>query len=216
VGSGDIRYAVDASTNLADRTGYITVFAQDAIPPHSLVLTINQRAATCTYTLSTDERTHGFGGATNGVSVNTLLTCSWLVINTNDWVTILSAMPAGGFSGSNSIHYLVTNNPYATARTGVVMIADQNFIIVQRSSEDGPPFAFQTIEATGVGQSGQVRLRLAGAPAGVWEVQTSTNLSTWAPLAVVTNLTGAVEYLYSPPAGNRRFYRALRLRPLDP
>ena len=36
----------------------------------------------------------------------------------------------------------------------------------------------------------QVRLRLIGAPSGVWQLQGSANLVNWQPITLVTNTTG--------------------------
>ena len=207
LGSNEVVYSVQANTNLAPRTGYITFFGQDGIPPTSLVLTVNQQAATCTFSISRPFRLHGFGGSTDETFVTTLATCSWLVVNTNSWITITSAMPPGGKSGSGTLEYSVTNNPFPVARTGAVMIADQILTVAQRSSTDGPPFAFQTVECD---PNGDVRMRLGGAPAGVWRIESTSNFVTWSQVALVTNTIGVVEYTHPHPAGSPGlFYRAI-------
>jgi hypothetical protein len=127
-----------------------------------------------------------FGAGTGTIKVTTKDECSWSVLNTNTWVTITTPLPAGGTNGTATINYSVTNNPFPVARTGTVTLANQTLTLMQRSSTDGPPFAFQTVERDA---NGDVRLRLGGAPAGVWRIDSSSNLITWTTVA--TNLTAS-------------------------
>jgi hypothetical protein len=58
--------------------------------------------------------------------------------------------------------------------------------------------------------SGAVNLQMLG-PAGVWEIQSSSNLLSWQPITALTNRTGKLEYLdTSVTNAGQRFYRALR------
>jgi len=53
------------------------------------------------------------------------------VVNTNDWITILSSTNS---SGSNIVSYSIAANPTIFDRAGVVMIADQVLTLVQRGA----------------------------------------------------------------------------------
>ena len=54
----------------------------------------------CSAVLSPGSRTHGYGAATNTVSVTTSGKCRWYVLNTNNWITILSDTNVTGGVGS--------------------------------------------------------------------------------------------------------------------
>src|SRR5437867_7007699 len=83
---------------------------------------VNPVAAACTYSISPMNRVHGYGAATNSVSLTTASGCAWTVSNTNGWITILS--PTNGF-GPGSVSYAVDANLSVIWRTGVVAIADE-------------------------------------------------------------------------------------------
>src|SRR5439155_10176971 len=90
---------------------------------------VNPVAAACTYSISPTNRVHGYGATTNSVSLTTASGCAWTVVNTNDWITILS--PTNGL-GSVSVSYAVDANLSVNWRTGVVMIADQFLTLSQQ------------------------------------------------------------------------------------
>src|SRR5207253_7138035 len=92
-------------------------------------LSVSQEAAACTYSISPTNRVHGYGAATNSVSLTTASGCAWTVANTNGWITILS--PTNGL-GRGSVNYAVDANLSVNWRTGVVMIADQLLTLSQQ------------------------------------------------------------------------------------
>jgi hypothetical protein len=64
-------------------------------------------------------------------------------------------------------------------------------------------------EPTFVVGGGEVTLKLTGPP-GVFEIETSSDLTNWQRIATVTNTTGVMEYRDSVPENTtQRFYRAL-------
>src|SRR5438093_1215012 len=123
LGSDIVSYAVDANLNVNWRTGVVMIADQ--------FLTLSQQPTSCTYSISPTNRVHGYGAATNSVSLTTASGCVWTVLNTNSWITILS--PTNGL-GSSSVSYAVDANLSANGRTGVVMIADQLFTLSQQST----------------------------------------------------------------------------------
>ena len=77
-------------------------------------------------------------------------------------------------------------------------------LVVTRSNS----FLFEAITLPG---PDQVQLQLIGEVGATWNLQHSADLSTWEPLATVTNLTGRLEYIHTTPSGaGQRFYRAVK------
>ena len=97
-------------------------------PSNTVSFTVNQSGQACTFTLAPTSASHGGNMDTGAVSVTTLTGCAWTVLNTNAWIDITS--PANS-SGSGAVTYTVAGNPLMTARTGIVVIAGQNFPVVQ-------------------------------------------------------------------------------------
>jgi hypothetical protein len=60
--------------------------------------------------------------------VTTLFDCSWSVVNTNSWVSILSG---SNHLGSETLTYLIATNASDTVRTGFVSIAGETLTISQ-------------------------------------------------------------------------------------
>jgi len=68
-------------------------------------------------------------------------------------------------------------------------------------------------EAVDRSDLGGVKLRLIGQAGVVWELQSSSDLEHWAPLARRTNETGTIEFTDAVPgtmAATQRFYRAFK------
>jgi len=58
--------------------------------------------------------------------------------------------------------------------------------------------------------NGAANLKMLG-PVGVWEVQRSSDLSSWQPMLRLTNTTGQLEYLDTTATNTvQRFYRAVK------
>jgi hypothetical protein len=77
-------------------------------------------------------------------------------------------------------------------------------LVITRSNA----FLFEALTLPG---PDQVRLRLIGEVGATWSLEHSADMSSWAPLATVTTLTGKVEYLHTTPTGaGQRFYRAVK------
>lgn len=193
-GNGTVTYAVAANSSLSPRAGNLVVDGQ--------VYAVMQDGFVCSFRLSPTNRTHGFAATTNTVNVITTTNCAWTATASDPWITILSG---GGGAGNGTVTYSVLGNLTPIQRTGTVMVADQALTLVQRAATNG--FSFEAITMQ---EGGSVRLRLVGAPAGVWAVQSSSNLLDWVHLTHVTNVTGAVEHIDpGQPHRGLRFYRAV-------
>ena len=181
LGSTNLGYLVAANTGLSERTGSVLIADQ--------VLTLIQRAAACDYDLSPTNRNHGFGAATNTLTVSTSPGCSWMVVNTNSWVSILS-----GATGNNSgdITYSVDENVGLSERTGVVVVAGLPFTIVQK----GASCAYSLSPSVRThGYSGSTdSLTLSTASNCPWII---TNLNSWITFTSGSNGVGASALNYT-------------------
>ena len=178
--SGSVTYALESNPNIVARTGLITVAGQ--------VVTVVQRGAACTFTLSTSNLTHGPGALTNSVSLTTLDGCAWGVTTVSGWITILSPI---NNTNSGSVSYALAANPAGLARTGVVTIAGQELTLVQQAA----PCTYDLSPATRthdfLGASNSVVLTtLAGCS---WNA-ISTN--AWITITAPTNGTGSATISY--------------------
>ena len=194
-GNGLITYSVDPNFSVDGRTGYLAVADQ--------VFLVTEAGFPCSYKTSPASRNHGFGAATNIISVTAATNCVWAVNCTNDWVTIRSAAIG---SGNGLVTYSVSANLTPTSRTGVVMVADQSMVINQRGVTNG--FAFDFINLL---PGGLVDMRLSGGPGGLWEILSSVDLLTWNYVTSATNITGTVEVIVPGPTNKQAvFYRAVQ------
>ena len=91
-----------------------------------LVVTVPSREESCTYMVSPRNPTHGLGREAGAVTVSTQAGCEWSVLNTNNWITILS--PARN-SGGGTVNYIVSAT--TRARSGVIKIAGQSITVTQ-------------------------------------------------------------------------------------
>lgn len=128
----DITYTIDGTRTLItfDYVGVDRVFfASSPDVPFAmddLVVTVPPPDASCTYAVVPRSPQHGLGAETGTVEVRTQRGCEWSVSNTNDWITILSAL---NNSGAATVTYAV--NAATSARTGVIKIAGQSVTITQ-------------------------------------------------------------------------------------
>jgi hypothetical protein len=192
-GTGTVTYALSANTNFVSRNGSILIGDQN--------FAIDQAAYLCSYKLSPTNRNHGFGANTNTVNVIAGSSCAWTATTANNWIAITSG---GSGAGNGTITYTVQANFGSTTRTGAIAVADQVLTLTQSPATDG--LSFEMFDRA---PNGQVTLRLAGGPSGIWELQTTTNLINWTKVADLTNTTGRVECVLPPSGSEARFYRAV-------
>jgi len=117
-GNGTVTYAVAANTSVLSRTGAVDVAGQ--------FFTVVQAGVPCVFALSAGGAAHGGDAETGSVDVTTDASCNWSVVNTNSWITITN-----GGTGSRMVSYSVAANPNFSPRSGVVVIAGQNFTVTQ-------------------------------------------------------------------------------------
>jgi hypothetical protein len=119
--SGSVTWAVAYNTSSIGRTGVVVIAGKN--------FTVRQDPAICTYQISPTNRTHGYGVATNAVSIDTLSICPWNVVNTNSWITFYA--PTNGVGDSTNITYSLLANPAFSNRTGLVFIGGQSLVLTQ-------------------------------------------------------------------------------------
>jgi hypothetical protein len=169
-----------------------------------------------------------------GVRRGPLVANNGFFVNTNQVrygrIGVAAGVPAGEafLPGTNVLaevcfRSLVTNRPVSSAVRFVNQpiareISDPDANPMGATWQDGTAvlalgnaLLFERIATT---NGAQVRLRLVGAPSGVWQLQGSANLINWQAVTVVTNTTGVLEYLdISPTNAQLRFYRAVQPQP---
>jgi YD repeat-containing protein len=105
--------------------------------------------------------------------------------------------PAPGFTGTDSFVYTLADGASAlSSATATVTVLPTGPVIM--------------LESPALLGGNQFSLLIRGRAAEVYQMQVSTNLASWANLALVTNVTGVVPFTTPlPPNTPRRFYRAL-------
>ncbi|HEY0551744.1 MAG TPA: BACON domain-containing carbohydrate-binding protein, partial [Verrucomicrobiae bacterium] len=132
---GDGVYDTEPNTELIITNNYYTlgsriVRARITDPAGAVAVSapVAVNVTTCLTTLSPLTRFHGFSGSTGAVEVTVGPKCNWLVVNTNDWIVILSG--SNGIS-SGWVNYNVLPNPFFAERQGYLTIGDEVFLVRQ-------------------------------------------------------------------------------------
>src|SRR6185436_12038824 len=174
-GNATINYIIPANPGINERTGLVAIADQ--------TLTIIQHGAACDISISPTNRTHGFSAATNSVILDSPVGCSWIIVNTNGWLSIMSGTNG---AGSNVVTYTISENTAPLDRVGVVMIGGQQFQITQRGV------------ACSLSLSPTNRTHGNGAATGTVAVTTaagcdwtSSNTNTWLTIVSGANGTGS-------------------------
>lgn len=192
-GNATVAYSITSHTGLVTRAGNIAIADQ--------LFALSQSPASCNYKLSPTNRAHGFGATTNSVAITAGAACAWNIATTNTWITFLT--PTSG-TGNSNVTYTISANFGNDARVGHITLVDEVLVLTQAAPTNG--FVFESVT---VSPSGDLNVRLGGGPAGIWELQSSTNLSNWTKIADLTNITGRVDYHAPPPLAPMKYLRAV-------
>ena len=115
----------------------------------------------------------------------------------------LTALPASGQA------FLNWSGDASGADNPLVVTMNQSRVITAHFSKR-PSLAFAT--CSGRADPEAIHLLVTGEAVAAYEIQHSTNLLNWSPLATVTNLWGTVQHTdVMATNGSQRFYRALGL-----
>ncbi len=120
--NGTVSYSVAANTDVASRTGAISIAGT------TFTVTQAGGGSTCTYAITPTQSFTAAAG-TGTASITAPSGCAWQAISNNtSWLTVTSG--ANG-SGNGKVSYAVTANTYTTPRAGTLTIAGQTFSIIQ-------------------------------------------------------------------------------------
>ena len=123
---GTFGYDVAPNPDSSPRNGSFTVWGE-------AIFNVLQNAAPCSngFSILPASATPEPEPETNTVQVTAVGGCPWSVVNSNEWITILS--PTNN-TNSGSVTWAVALNTSSLGRTGVVVIAEKNFTIRQKAA----------------------------------------------------------------------------------
>jgi hypothetical protein len=198
MGDGVVVYALSPNNTSSPRNGNVTIGGENFLVTQSGTFT------GCTISLSPTNRTHGSASATGTVSVTTQAGCTWSVIETNTWITILSSL---NNSNSGTAIYRVLANTNSQPRSGTIRVGGQSFVVTQSGTSLAATSApkLQLVKNPGTGAS----LSLQGEAGRTYVVECSVDLINWIPIS--TNSAPAT--VTDTPSANapRRFYRMVEI-----
>jgi hypothetical protein len=185
-GATTVTYTVAANTSPTDRTGVLTIAGR------SLVVTQAGVGAACSATLSAYTANVSSSTGEISVAVTTDSACSWTATSTSNWLTVSSGSSGGG---NGTVVIIPASNTLVTSRSGIVVIAGQEFRVTQSGSAMSPTCA-PTLNpsgttASGNGGTGQVTVSVAtGCP---W---TASSNADWLAISAGSSgaASGAVAY----------------------
>jgi pseudomonalisin len=118
-GSGSVTYMVAANASTAARTGTLTIAG--------LTFTVNQFAATCTYTITLGALTGSSTGATGSIAVMAPTGCAWTAVSNVSWTTIKSGATG---TGNGTVTVFIARNTTGKTETGTITVAGHTVTIV--------------------------------------------------------------------------------------
>jgi hypothetical protein len=122
-GNANVSYAVAANTVMSPRTGTISVGGR--------TYTVNQAAASCSYSFAPGSQAVAHDGGNYAVDVTTLSGCSWTATSNVPWITVSNP---GSHNGNATVSYTVAPNAGSFTRSGSLTIGNRLFSISQSSS----------------------------------------------------------------------------------
>ena len=174
-GNGSVPYSVAANPSTSARTGTLTVAGQ--------TYTVNQAAASCTFSIAPTSQSVTAAGGTGSTAVTAPAGCAWTgVSNTTSWLSVTSGATG---SGNGTVAFSAAVNPNTTARTGTLTIAGQTFTVNQAAASCTYALAPTSQAVTAAGGTGSTAVT---APAGCAWTGVS-NDPTW--LTITSGGTGS-------------------------
>ena len=125
-GSGDLIYNLRPNPYTTPRTGMVWIADE--------LLTLIQDPSPggpCVYEVSPRLRSHGYGAASNYTKVSVPAGCTWTVVNTNSWISVVP-----GYLGiaTDDVGYLVEPNPSTIPRSGNLTVAGHTYTVNQEGA----------------------------------------------------------------------------------
>jgi hypothetical protein len=120
-GNGSFSYSFTANPVASPRSGTISAGGQ--------TFTVNQVAASCTFSINPTGQAVLAGGGTGSTNVTAPQGCTWNAFsNASTWLTITSG--ANG-DGNGPVNFSASANPNGTQRIGTLSVAGQTFTVTQ-------------------------------------------------------------------------------------
>jgi len=127
-GLGSVVFAIAPNTSTSPRTGTLLVAGY--------TITVNQGAASCSYSVTPTSFSVGTLESTNTISVTTGTLCTYTATVSVPWITITSGATG---SGLTPVTFRVDANPTGPARTGTIGIGDKTVTVNQAGGPVLPP-----------------------------------------------------------------------------
>ncbi|HWJ54731.1 MAG TPA: BACON domain-containing carbohydrate-binding protein, partial [Vicinamibacterales bacterium] len=126
-GDGSMRYTAAGNPAVSERRGAVVV--------NGVRVEIGQAAAACAFSLDRSQQSIGAGGGRLDVAVTAQAACAWTARTDAPWIAISSG--AAG-QGSGTVSLSISPNAAAQARSSVVTIAGQPYLVEQAGAAVGP------------------------------------------------------------------------------
>jgi hypothetical protein len=201
VGSGTVIYAVAANPTASIRSGIVGIDGQN------FFVTQSGEAPPCTVSISPSNRTHSSAAATGTVNVATAPGCTWSVMNTNPWITIVSTNNGATNSvlgtGPGTVVYSISANDSPAMRSGNIKIGGRNFLVVQLGVSSPCTLALSPASGTHGAGSSTGLVSVTTQASCLWSAVTTnpwiTILSGSNTLGSISSVgNGMVRYLVAP------------------
>ncbi len=177
-GSNQVTYVVAENRVPSSRTGYITIGEK--------IFTVTQWGTDCALALSPIARVHGENAEQSTVTISTASGCPWTIINTNEWITNLTAQSG---NTSSNFTYALSAHVGGAPRVGVVWVNDQSFTVIQQPCA----FAIDPVSRAHFYSAQTGSICVAAGPVCAWAIEnTNSWISFSSPLQVMGN--GRVDY----------------------
>ena len=163
IGDGILSYVVDRNTSAISRTGTITVGDQ--------AFAVHQASTDCSTSLYPVSSNHSAANESGNFFANVHLVCVWCAYTVQSW---LHTTTCG--DGPGIVNYTVDANSSTNARTGIIVVNGQYFIVAQAGVKIAPPL---------VGSQQGLNLTLSwptNDPAFRLEFATNFSAANWAPV----------------------------------
>ena len=195
--NGSVVYKVQANPTLYARSGTITVTAaSELVAPKRI--TVTEAAATATLTM--DGYEFEAEGETVAVGVATADIVGWSLVNTNSWLTITGAVA----NGPATLKLKAAANSTVYPRSGVVRIADHDFMVRQLGRGVTVDYEAQTFDTDGKinGADTENVITVTAASDVAWIAEASD--PTWIIIYSGASGTGngTVKYMVAPYVGD--------------
>ena len=177
-GSGTVAFAVAGNTSTQPRSGSISIGSSS--------FNINEAGVACSVTLASYTSASSANGSAGSLGVLAADGCNWTASTTAVWI----ALSGASGSGAGAVSYTTSANPTAQPRSGIVTVANQQFVLTQDASQCDYQFSPSQATIPATGATGSFNI----ATACSWSANTSAN---WIALPRGSTGTGTADLAYT-------------------